>query len=233
MNLTKTLRQQGYDLIDGPVRNHKLLQLWLKKPYNEIQLYYAHLVHAFESTTPLTVLKSTALNIDATTTNEYNFHIGISLLEEILSALSLDNFEISSKIKSGKKITIGYKDAIIREVPIGEIQNYLATSDFKHVNKRLLKNVNRNNILVVHGVLLAKNLVVSIETDFTVETDWIVDLNQIAAGKLDFEIASENKLNMVSRRNSYFPIAIKADRIDFDKGHFNNTKLITDNRRFF
>jgi hypothetical protein len=43
MNLTKTLRHQGYDLIDGPLRNHKLLQLWLKRPYNEIQLYYAHL----------------------------------------------------------------------------------------------------------------------------------------------------------------------------------------------
>ena len=88
-------------------------------------------------------------------------------------------------------------------------------------------------MLVVHGVILAKNLVVSIETDFTLETDWVADLNQVAEGKLDFEIAKEKKLNMVSRGNSYFPIAIKADRIDFDKGHFNNTKLITDNRRFF
>jgi hypothetical protein len=94
------------------------LQLWLKKPYNEIHLYYAQLAHAFESAAPLTVLKSTALNIDATTTNEHNFHIGISLLEEILGSLSLDNFEISSKIKSAKKMTIGYKDAITREVPI-------------------------------------------------------------------------------------------------------------------
>jgi hypothetical protein len=233
MNLTKTLRQQGYDLIDGPVRNHKLLQLWLKSPYNEVQLYYAHLSHAFESKVPLTALESAALSIDAAATNEYSFHIGISLLEEILNALHFNTFEISSKIKSGKKVTIAYTDAITREVPIGEIQNYLATSDFKHANKRLLKNANRNNILIIHGVLFAKNLVVTIDTDFKVASDWIADLNQIAEGKLDFEIAAENKLKMVSRGHHYFPIAIKADRIDFDKGHFNNTKLITDNRRFF
>ena len=46
MNLTRLLRKQGYDLIQGPVRNHGLLQLWLKRPLDEADLYYTHIDHA-------------------------------------------------------------------------------------------------------------------------------------------------------------------------------------------
>jgi hypothetical protein len=49
MNLTTHLRKQGYDLIEGPVRHHGLLQLWLKRPLDEAELYYAHIDHAFQS----------------------------------------------------------------------------------------------------------------------------------------------------------------------------------------
>jgi len=87
--------------------------------------------------------------------------------------------------------------------------------------------------LVISGILLAKNLVVEIETDFSVDADLVASLNEIADGKLDFSMNSEHKLKMVSGGNSYFPVAVKADRIDFDKGHFVNTNLVTDNRKFF
>ncbi len=173
------------------------------------------------------------LNVNSTTKNEYGFNIGVSLLEEILSSLGLGSFDISAKIKSGKKVTISYDNSVTKEVPIGEIQNYLASSDFKHSNKRLLKNANRKKILIIHGILLAKNLVVEIETDFSLNADLVANLNEVADGKLDFSMNNESKLKMVSSGNSYFPIAVKADRIDFDKGHFDNTKLVTDNRRFF
>jgi len=233
MNLTKTLRNQGYDLIEGPIRNHKLLQLWLKRPFDDVQLYYAHIKHAFVSDAKLNEEKNPALNVNSTTKDEYSFNIGITLLEEILSSLGLGSFELSAKIKSGKKVTISYDNSVTKEVPIGDIQNYLANSDFKHPNKTLLKNANRDNILVISGTLLAKNLVVEIETDFSIDTDLVASLNDIADGKLDFSMNSENKLKMVSSGNSYFPVAVKADRIDFDKGHFVNTNLVTDNRKFF
>ena len=48
-NLSKNLREHGYDLLGGPIRSYKLLQLWLKVPANPIELYYAHINHAFES----------------------------------------------------------------------------------------------------------------------------------------------------------------------------------------
>jgi hypothetical protein len=233
MNLTRTLRAQGYDLIEGPVRNHKLLQLWLKRPFNEVQLYYSHIAHAFVSDVALTEMVDPALNVDANTTDEYNFNIGITLLEEILNSLGLGSFDLSTKLTSGKKVTISYDNSITKVVPIGEIQNYLATSDFAHPNKRLLKNANRRNILVIHGTLLAKNLVVEIETDFDLDTEFVASLNAAADGKLDFSIINDSKLKLISSGDSYFPIAVKADLLDFDKGHFDNSTLVTDNRRFF
>jgi hypothetical protein len=233
MNLTKTLRNQGYDLIEGPIRNHNLLQLWLKKPFNDVELYYSNINHAFTSNVELREVEKAALNVDSTTKDEYGFNIGISLLEETLKSLGLGTFELSAEVKSGKKVSISYDNSVTKEVPIGEIQNYLSSADFKHPNKALLKNANRDNILIISGVLFAKNLVVEIETDFTLDADLVVKLNKIVDGKLDFSMISESKLKMVSSGNSFFPVAVKADRIDFDKGHFDNTNLVTDNRKLF
>jgi hypothetical protein len=233
MNLTKTLRNQGYDLIEGPIRNHNLLQLWLKKPFNDVELYYSNINQAFTNNVELHEVENEALNIDSTTKDEYEFNIGISLLEEILESLGLGTFKLSAKVKSGKKVTISYDNSLTKEVPIGEIQNYLSSADFKHPNKALLKNANRDNLLITSGVLFAKNLVVEIETDFTLDADLVVKLNKSVDGKLDFSINSKSKLKMISSGNSFFPVAVKADRIYFDKGHFDKTNLVTDNKKFF
>jgi len=233
MNLTKTLRKQGYDLIDGPIRNHNLLQLWLKKPFNDVELYYSKVSHAFTSEVELSEIQNPALKINSTTKNEYGFNIGISLLEDIIKSLGLGAFELSSEIKSGKKVTISYDNSVTKEVPTGDIQNYFAQADFKHINTALLKNANRNNILIISGILFAKNLVVEIETDFSLDTDLITKLNQVADGKLDFSMNNKSVLKMVSSGNGFFPVAVKANRIDFDNGHFENTNLISDNREFF
>lgn len=233
MNLTKLLRNQGYDLIDGPIRIHKLLQLWLKRPFNEVQLYYSAINHAFESHVPLKEVENTALSIDASTTDEYEFNIGISLLEEILNSLGLGTVEIYSKVQSGKRVIISYDNAVTKEIPVGNLENYLANADFKHPNQTLLRNANRNNILVITGILKAKNLIVEIETDFNVDASLVAELNQLAQGELNFTKKGNNSINMIAEGAGHFPVAVKANRLSFDKGHFNRLKLITDNRRFF
>ena len=233
MNLTRTLRKQGYDLIEGPIRNHKLLQLWLQKPFNDIELYYSSIGHAFDADVKLKEIKNSALSVDTSTKNEYGFNIGISLLGDVLKSMGMGAFELGAEIKSGKKVSISYDNSLTKEVPIGEIQNYLSVADFKYPNGPLLKNANRSNIIVISGILYAKNLVVNIETDFSLDVDVVAKLNEVVDGKLDFSMKNESNLKMVSSGKSYFPIAVKADRIDYDKGHFENTNLVTDNRRFF
>jgi hypothetical protein len=157
----------------------------------------------------------------------------MSLLQELLNSLGLGAFELSLEIASGKKISISYKGAVTREVPIGELENYFSNADFKHPNKALLRNANRDQLLLITGVLFAKNLVVDIETEVAIGPDLIVKLTDLVAGELNFSKQGSHNLQMVSSGKSFFPIAVKASRIYFDKGHFEKTHLITDNRLFF
>lgn len=233
MNLTKTLRKAGYDLIDGPIRNHKILQLWRKKSMNKIGTYYNHITDAIKSDEPLNIVESKALNVNSTTKNEYKFNIGISVLESVLESLGMGEMNLSAKIKTGKKVSISYDHSFTREVPIGEVDQYLFNSDLASVNPPLLKNLNRDNVIAITGVLLAKNLIVQIETDFDIDSDLVASLNSSIKGKLAFSASSKNSLSMKSSGDAPFPIAVKAYRIDYDKGEFKKTKIITDNRSFF
>ena len=233
MKLTNFLSDQGYDLIEGPVRNQRPLQLWLKKTFSEAELYYANISHAFKSDVVLTEIENPALSINSNHKNDYEFNIGITLLEEILTSLGLGAFELSSKITSGKSVAISYDNSITKEYALGNVEEYLFSADFIHANPSLLKNANQNNFFIITGTVFAKSLVVDIETDFSLDVNLIATLNQIADGKMDFSTKNSNKLKMVSSVSGYFPIAVKASRIDFDRSTFKKLNLITDTRNIF
>lgn len=233
MNLNKYLKGQGFDLIDGPIRNHKVLQLWIKKPSDKADLYYEHISHAFVSSEILNANEADSLDINYDKKNDYNFNIGITVLEEILKSLGMGNLEITAKLTGGKKVSISYNNAKSVHYPVGEIDNYLSSADFKHSNPSLLENANKDNILLITGILLAKNLVVDIETNFDISAKVVASFNQIADGKIDFSASGTNTLKMTSKGTGYFPIAVKAHRLLFDKGVFEKTRLITDTRDIF
>jgi len=233
MKLTDYLREQGYDLIEGPVRNHKPLQLWLKQAFNEPELYYANIKQAFVSQIQLNEFENQALAVSSAKKDEYGFNIGITLLEEILKSIGLGTFELSAKVQSGKTVTISYDNSVTNEISLGEIESYLSNADFNHPNPALLKNANQNNILIITGIVYAKNLVVEIETDFNLDANLVAKLNEVATGKLDFTMNSQTKLKMVSSGNIFFPVAVKADRIHFKKGIFKGLNLVSDNRNLF
>ena len=116
-------------------------------------------------------------------------------------------------LESGKQIGLSYDQVTSTEVAIGDVQNYLMVADFMHPNKRLLKNANRNNLLLIRGMLTAK-------TEFS----------KLFNGKFESGHASENKLVMSDNDIALFPISAKVHRIDFDEGQFVNTTLLSDRR---
>ena len=233
MNLKKVLRKSGYDFIDSPIRNHKPLQIWLQKPHNAVELYYEHISHALVSEVHLKVTEDKALTVSYEQKQEYKFNIGITVLEELLSSLGLGNMGLATSFKSGKKVTISYNNSKTLSVPTGEISNYLSSSDFKYPNRELMRNANRDNLLIISGVLMARDLKTTIETDMEISAEVKAKLIEAAEGKIDFNMISGKKLEMISEANIPFPIAVKANRIDFDKGEFKKMKIITDNRFFF
>jgi hypothetical protein len=233
MDLTNSLRKAGYDLIDSPIRDHKLAQLWLKKDFDKIQMYYDQLTFALVSTVDLPVYTNNALQITASSKNEFKFNIGITILDDILKSIGLSNIDLSAEIKSGKNITISYDNSITKEIEIGALEDYLSNSDFLHPNSSLLENLNRNDVIIITGVLLAKNMIVEIETDFDISAALKLKLTEIAEGKIDFSTSTERKIKMTAATNDYYPIAVKANRLDFDHGKFKQHFLITDHRNLF
>jgi hypothetical protein len=97
----------------------------------------------------------------------------------------------------------------------------------------LFKNLNRNDVIVTTGILYAKNLLVEIETDFSITAELKAKLTEIAESKLNFNTSSEKKLIITSETGNFYPIAVKASRLDFDYGKFKKQNLITDSRNFF
>jgi hypothetical protein len=81
--LQKHLKKSGYDLIDGPIRNHKPLQIWIKQPFNTAELYYESILHAFKSNTKLELKRNPSLIVDENMKSDYAFNIGLTLLKEI------------------------------------------------------------------------------------------------------------------------------------------------------
>lgn len=234
MTLTKTLKDQSYDLIQGPARNHKLLQLWVRRgTKKEAISYYSNISHAFQSSSPLNENENPALDVTSTKKDEYGFNIGITILEDILKAMGLANVELSVKMKSGRSVSVSYENAVTRDVPIGELNQYFSTADFLHPNPELLQDANWNNILVVSGVMYAKNLVVEIDTNFDINADIAASLNLAADGRLEFTVASQQKLRMVSSGGNFFPIAIQAATVRYEKGIFRGLDVVTDTQNIF
>jgi hypothetical protein len=58
-------------------------------------------------------------------------------------------------------------------------------------------------------------------------------LNDAADGKLSFTLSRDRTMRMVSGGKELFPIALKANRIAFDKGVFSGLRLVTDRENLF
>ena len=233
MNLKKELRQSGYDFIDSPIRNHKPLQLWLKKPHNTVDLYYENIVDALVSEVKLDIIEDKALSVNYKQKQDYKFNIGIAVLDDLLTSLGLGSLGLSANFNMGKNVSISYNSSKTLTVASGEISNYLSFADFKYPNPALLRNANRDNIIIISGILSAKDFKATIETDKDISAKVEAELIKIGEGKVDFKLLSNKILELKSEGNTPFPIAVKAHRIDYDKGEFNKMTIITDNRYFF
>lgn len=233
MTLTQSLKNQGYDLINGTVRNHKLLQLWLQKTFDEVELYQQSIHHAFVSDVPLSLIESPALQVNAVQKDQYSFNVGITLVEKLLSAIGFGSLEVASSLTVGKNLSISYDNAICSEVPIAEVEAFLHRADFKYPNSTLFNNLNRDNVLLITGIISAKKLLVEIDTELSANVKLLTDLNVAGKGSVTFLADKEHKLTMKADNGIAFPIAVKASRLLFDDNKLEHLKMISDNRNFF
>lgn len=233
MSLVKELRNQNYDYIDGPIRNHELLQVWRKLPLDEAERFYEHISHAFESAVNLPTVVNPAMWVNSTVKQEYGLQIGLTVLETLLQSLGLGNLGVNLGIKGKGSLTISYDNAKTRECPTGDIMNYLSTGDFKHTNATLLRQLNRDYLIIISGILEAKDVKIEIKSDVEFDADAKADITNMLAVELDVNFTSDRSLVMRSETGKIIPVAVKAHRIIYDRSSFKDLRLVSDNRFFF
>jgi hypothetical protein len=233
MDLIKHLSKSGYDLIDGPVRNHQPLQLWLKQGANSPELYFENISQVFNNTKVLKVDEDPTLNVEATQQVEHDFTVGLAVLKQLMQGIGGTPFDISTGIQTGQKISIKYKDAYTASVSIGRLAAFLSESTLEEVSEHFMHHLNANQILLVTGVVFAKQLVMDVSTDRDIDIQWVAKLKAAKDPKLLFSLENKRQLKMTTSGTKPFPIAIKASRLDYDQGEFKRMRLVTDNRNFF
>jgi len=233
MDLIKHLSKSGYDFIDGPIRNHQPLQLWLKQGANRPELYFDHINQVFKNPKELVVDEDPTLNVDATQQVEHDFTVGLTVLKELMQGIGGTPFDISTGIQTGQKISIKYKDAYTSSVAIGQLTSYLSESSLENVSENFIHHLNANQVLLITGVVFAKQLVMDVITDRDIDLSLVAKLQAAKDPRLSFSLENKRQLKMSTSGTNEFPIAIKASRLDFDQGEFKQMRLVTDNRNFF
>lgn len=233
MGFSISIKQSGYDLIESPIRNHNLLQIWKKTPLDRVDLYYTSIDHAFKGPVPLPPFQSNALNLDFDKSDKFEFNLGATVLEELLKSMGLGALELTTRFNNGKSISIVYDNAYTIEIPVGDLTNFMFSADLTYPNPNLVKDLNRENIFVITGVLYAKNLSIEIETNNEIGAEVVASVTQLVDGKLDLNIENTKKIKLSPTGDAPIVVAVKAHRIVFSKGQFKKLKLVTDTRDLF
>ena len=96
-----------------------------------------------------------------------------------------------------------------------------------------MHHLNSNQVLLITGVVFAKQLVMDVSTDRDIDVGWVAKLQAAKDPKLSFSLKNKRQLKMTTSGTKEFPVAIKASRLDFDQRKFKGMRLVTDNRNFF
>ncbi len=233
MSLKETLQEQNYDLIQGPIRNQDLLQVWIKKDFDQITIYRKSISKVFDQPFVADPLVNEALSMVSAESETFDFSSGINFVKNALHQFDIMDVDIDGHIKNGKSVTVSYENSYTKEFTSGAIAEYLSHVTFNSENRSLQKQLNRDNLIIIAGVVFAKNLNVKIEATTDDDVGLEAKLNQFGSAKVKIAKIAEHEIAMMVDSDEDFPIAVKAYRIKFRNDRFSGLKLVSDNRNFF
>jgi hypothetical protein len=230
MLLEHKLRQQDYDFIEGALRNHKELQLWLKKPMNRVEIQAEHIGDqiAFKKEFNAAPMVNPALKVSSKDTETYGFDEGLKALDGIMEKMGLGKLSQTFNGKKGVEVELSYDSSECREYPRGQIEAYLDSINTSDLDGTFKDHLNDNDVLVITGVLYAKNFTAKIHTNFSIDAALDADIKNVVEGKVGVKIEGDKTIVLSAEGINEIPIAVKAHRLRFRRGKFKGMNLITD-----
>lgn len=209
----------NYDMIDGTARQQRLLQLW-KKNAEGMQIFKDSVHKIFSSPIILKEIESPVIDLTQTYKKRFGINLGLSALERIKPTLNFNNI-----FKSGKAVTISYKSGKCVEFDHQDLLNYFSKSDFIEKDPIWLKDFNRNNILIITGIIYGKNLQIEIESDNEINLTTESELNGALQGKFQINKSSASTIIITDSSDDFTPIAVKSHKLIYSNGEFKNLHL--------
>lgn len=221
MILANKLRKQGYDLLLGQTRQHQLGQIWKKPVLDKISLYANSSGELFSPEFEYSPEKKEVLVAEMLSENTFGIGVGISMVKGLDKILG----NIDLHLKSTRQISLGYDDAEMMEVPSSIIEKYFYKSKLNDAVPSILEAMNKNQLIFISGIIVAKGLKIHIKKDIAAGIELPQELI-----KVNVKIAGQtaNELVLTTKTQDYIPLAVKAHRLDFDKGIFSKATLLTD-----
>jgi hypothetical protein len=232
-DLASALKSNGYDYIDGPTRNHKILQLWRRRAFNAVDFAYDDVKHALNSPISLDIISDPALAVVSSSSQDFKFNIGLTFLKNVLEKIGAGKANLEVKITSGTKINISYEDSFSETVAVGQLNAFFKQADFTHLNENLHRDLNRDNFIIISGVIYAQNLKAKIESDLELTADLQAELLNVTDGKVSLQKVKESTLQLTADLGKNFPIALKYNRIKYGHGNFKDLPLLSDSKQWF
>ncbi len=232
-DLSSALQANGYDFIDGLTRNHKVLQIWRKRAFNSSEMAYETLSHAIQSPVALTIISDPAMSVVSNSSKNFKLNIGLTFLKGVLEKIGAGKAGLDAKITSAKNINVAYEDSYSETVAIGELMSYFQNGDFVHLNETMFKDLKRDNLFVISGVIYAKNLKAKIESEVEITTDLQAEILEVTDGKVAIQNSQSGVIQLTADLGKNYPIAVKYNRIKYNHGSFKDLPLLSDTKERF
>lgn len=225
MNLTKILRADNYDLIDGSSRKHQLLQVWYKSPTKGVEHYADTLHELFTSPHPLDPVSRPALNVSEEASESYKWKIGATVSKDLLESIGIPGLDLSKLVRNGKSVKVKYNQPVEHYLPRRALELFFPHVDLKKVDSELLSHANRMRLFIITGIIQAENFSIALESDRESELEVDSGLANVLHGKFNIERESSQRLILQPAHTAAIPVAVQTYRLDFYKGNYRTLLL--------
>jgi hypothetical protein len=227
MSLIKELKDQNFDLIDGPSLNYHPLSLWRKR--NELEFAgfeTTNVSNYFDNIKALPSIANfpAADEFSGINTEKLGLNIGLSLLK---TQTGIDPAKFSAYFKMQRTMQFSYSGVTGEMVDKGLLQLWLSKADFNDdLTSVLIQAFNLDQFFVVLAVLKATkiSLVISKTTDLGTDAEISAAVSGIPVqGNLQFTRQTESEYHLsyeTSDPNKGKVIAAMPGRIKFESKKF-------------
>jgi len=150
-----------------------------------------------------------------------NLNIGVSILGNILQALTGKNLDLSAGFKNTKSVTFAYEDVLEDHIALDQLDLFLTSATLK-AGKSVSDAFNNDNIFVLISTIKSQKITVTAQGDNNVSASVDVPVIQgVASGNLKVDLSHAAQSKVTFEGNTPIIFGFQAAEIFTRDGQFS------------